>query len=254
MKLQETDFIKAYTDWIKTNSAQKFVNGYTEVTTPFLDIHNDMIQFYVQKDGNQFFFTDDGYTLTDIEMNGISLSTQKRKELVTNLADLLNVKVENGAITARTNNPIFVAQTMHKMIQAILKFGDMLYLASPQVRSLFMDDVKRYLDSYDIRFISSPMYAGRSGLPQRFDFVIPKSKKSPERIITTINRPSRQSIQSAIFAWNDVKDSNKDGAISYLILNDQSKKNIAFKEAAMEYGMKAFWWDERDEYIDLLVA
>jgi len=252
--IKETDFIKEYTDWIKANSAQRFVNGYTEIMTPFLDIHNDLIQFYVQKSGDEYYFTDDGYTLTDIEMNGVNLSSQRRKELVSELADLLNVKIENGAITAKANSPVIVAQTIHKMIQAILKFGDMFYLATPQTRNLFMDDVKYYFDSNDVRFTSSPMFSGRSGLPQRFDFVIPKSKKEPERMITTINRPSRQSVQSAIFAWNDIKDSRKEETISYLILNTNAKKSSVYTDAAKEYGMNAFWWDERDKYIEHLVA
>lgn len=254
MKMHETDFIREYTEWIKANSGQRFVNGYTEISTPFLDIHNDMIQFYVQKNGDQFYFTDDGYTLSDIEMNGINLTTQRRKQLVSDLANLLNVKIENGAITARANNPVVVAQTIHTMIQAILKFGDMFYFASPQARNLFMDDVKMYFDSNEIRFTVSPMFSGRSGLPQRFDFVIPASKHGPERMITTINRPSRQSIQSAIFAWNDVKNSRKSDSVNYLILNGEKKKNEAFKDAAKEYGMNAFCWDERNEYIELLEA
>ena len=34
---------------------------------------------------------------------------------------------------------------------------------------------------------------------QRFDFVVPASKTQPERIITTLNQPTKQNVQSAIF-------------------------------------------------------
>ena len=61
-----TDFIIQYTNWIKENSGQRAINGYTEITTPFLDIHNDELRFYVQKQGNEYLFTDDGYTLADL--------------------------------------------------------------------------------------------------------------------------------------------------------------------------------------------
>ena len=53
--MEHTDFIGIYTNWIKANSAQRIVNGFTEITTPFLDAHNDAIQFYVQRKENDFF-------------------------------------------------------------------------------------------------------------------------------------------------------------------------------------------------------
>lgn len=137
MRAQEPDFIKEYINWIKDNSAQRFINGYTEITTPFLDSHNDAIQFYVKREGESFLFTDDGYTFADIEMNGLNLNTKKRKELVQYLADSMNVSVENGAITAKASSPTLVAQTEHFMIQAMLKFNDLFYLASPRIRCKF---------------------------------------------------------------------------------------------------------------------
>ena len=103
MSSQEPDFMKEYIEWIKDNSAQRFVNGYTEITTSFLDSHNDAIQFYVKREGDSFLFTDDGYTFADIEMNGLNLNTKKRKELVQYLAESMNVSVENGAIIANSH-------------------------------------------------------------------------------------------------------------------------------------------------------
>lgn len=253
MSAKQTDFITTYTDWIKNNSAQKIINGFTEITTPFLDQHNDMIQFYIQRDGDQFFFTDDGYILGDLEMNGFSL-TPKRRELIQSIAQMMNVEIKDKAITTITTNPSKVAEKEHTMIQAILKFSDMFYLVSPKLRGLFMDDVKTFFNESDIRFIPSLMLAGKSGLPQRFDFVIPASKKCPERMVTTINQPSKQSVQSAIFSWDDVKSIRKEDSEGYLILNDKSSRNTSLIEAAQNRGMKAFWWSERDQYREQLAS
>lgn len=144
MSSQEPDFIKEYIKWIKDNSAQRFVNGYTEITTPFLDSHNDAIQFYVKREGDSFLFTDDGYTFADIEMNGLNLNTKKRKELVQYLAESINVSVENGAIIAKASSSTLVAQTEHFMIQAMLKFNDLFYLSSPRIRGFFLNEVKYF--------------------------------------------------------------------------------------------------------------
>lgn len=115
MKAQEPDFITEYIQWIKDNSAQRLIHGYTEVTTPFLDSHNDAIQFYVKREGDSFLFTDDGHTFADLEMSGLHM-TEKRKELVQHLADSMNVSVDHGVITAKATSATLVAQTEHSMI------------------------------------------------------------------------------------------------------------------------------------------
>ena len=251
----EMDFILQYTNWIKEHSGQRDTNGFMEITTPFLDVHNDELRFYVQKQADGMLFTDDGYILADLEMSGINISKGKRKELLQAVADTMNIKIENGAITAKAENPAQAAQTMHLMIQAMLKIGDMFMLSSPQVRSLFVDDVKNYFFEKDIRNTSSVMFPGKSGLPQRFDFVIPASKHMPERLITAINHPTRQNIQSAMFAWSDVKITRREETAGYIILNDQMKNSTVFIDAINQYDhMKAVPWSKREEYIQEFAA
>lgn len=253
--MEHTDFISVYTNWIKTHSAQRIINGYTEITTPFLDVHNDAIQFYVQRTGNEFFFTDDGYTMADLEMNGINISKGKRKELLVSLAEMMNITIQNGALTTKATDPSQVAQKEHLMIQAMLKIGDMFLLTSSQVRSLFFDDVKEYFNQNDIRNTASIMISGKSGLPQHFDFVIPSSKNRPERFVTTINNPTKQSIQSAMFTWTDVKTIRKDDSVGYIILNDKARISSALIDAINHYeSMQAILWSRRDEYRDDLAA
>ena len=251
----ETDFISQYTQWIKENSCQRMVNGYTEITAPFLDTHNDEIRFYVKKQDKEYLFTDDGYILADLEMSGLSITKGRRAELLQAMADTMNIKIQDGAITAKTDDSSKTAQTMHLMIQAMLKIGDMFMLSSSQVRSLFVDDVKAFFQDKDIRNTPSVMFPGKSGLMQRFDFVISSSKKMPERLITAINHPTRQSIQSAMFAWTDVRATRREEMAGYIILNDQSKNSDAFIEAINKYDhMKAIPWSKRDEHIQELVA
>lgn len=253
--MEHTDFISMYTNWIKDHSAQRIINGYTEITTPFLDAHNDAIQFYVQRKGNEFFFTDDGYTMADLEMNGINISKGKRKELLISVADSLNITIENGAITAKAFDPSQVAQTEHLMIQAMMKIGDMFLLSSSHVKGLFLDDVKDYFEKNDIRNTAAVMFSGRSGLPQHFDFVIPSSKEKPERFITTINHPTKQNIQSAMFTWSDVKITRKGDPVGYIILNDKTRINPSLIEAVNHQdSMKAIPWSKREEYRDDFAA
>ena len=55
----------------------------------------------------------------------------------------------------------------------------------------------------------------------------------PERVITTINTPTKQAVESALFAWNDVAKTRKggNGSQGYIILNNKKKKlNIKKKK------------------------
>ena len=60
------DFIENYLSWIRSKSSQKTIGDFEEITTPFVDSHNDKIQFYVSRSPNGFSLTDDGYTLSDL--------------------------------------------------------------------------------------------------------------------------------------------------------------------------------------------
>ena len=167
----------------------------------------------------------------------------------------MTISLDQGAITARASDPSLVAQTEHLMSQAMLKIGDMFLLTSSQVRGIFLDDVKDFFYQNNIRSTSSVLFSGKSGLPQHFDFVIPASKVMPERLVTTINHPTRQNIQSAMFTWSDVKVTRRDDSIGYIILNDKVHINSSLIDAVNNYeGMKAIPWSKRDEYRDALAA
>ena len=58
------------TNWYKESVICAPNDGYMEVTTPFLNSHNDLITIYVIKEGNGFLLTDDGETIGGMEDYG----------------------------------------------------------------------------------------------------------------------------------------------------------------------------------------
>ena len=114
-----------------------------------------------------------------------------------------------------------------------------------------MEEVQEYFLSNDIRNTPSILLMGHSGLSHQFDFVIPASRKMPERFVTTINTPNKQAVESALFAWNDVVKTRKADSRGYIILNDTNRKaNDALFNAIQNYELKAVPWTERDSFID----
>ena len=88
----------------------------------------------------------------------------------------------------------------------MLAVNDLFYLASPMVSSLFLEDVVAWLDENGIRYTPNVKFTGKRGYDHLFDFVIPKSKKRPERILQAINRPSRDEAGATAFAWIDTRE------------------------------------------------
>lgn len=248
------DFIQIYLDWIKHNSSQVKVGDYEEITTPFLDSHNDHIQFYVTRTQTGYMLTDDGYTISDLEICGCDVKSPKRSVMITQFAESLGVSVRNGSIiTEATDTDI--ARKQHIMIQAILKISDMFLTSSSHIKGLFLEEVRSFFEEYDIRNSPSVMFMGQSGLSHQFDFVIPASKRMPERVITTLNMPAKQNIQAAIFAWNDVIKTRSRESKGYIFLND-SKKSVGkdLLAAISKYNIVPVQWKQRFSYIEELTA
>ena len=74
-------YIDDYTNWLKSEITFTKIGEYYEINTPFLDCKNDYLQFYVKQDGNNLFFTDDGYTINDLEATGFKMTPNRKKQL-----------------------------------------------------------------------------------------------------------------------------------------------------------------------------
>jgi Domain of unknown function DUF1829/Domain of unknown function DUF1828 len=111
----------------------------------------------------------------------------------------------------------------HNLIQAILAVNDLFYLAKPVVESLFYEDVVAWLDANDIRYTPEVKFTGKSGYDHLFDFVIPKSRKQPERILQALNRPTRDTAEAFIMAWVDTREVRPVDSKAYAVLNDTDR-------------------------------
>lgn len=248
-KSKPFDFIENYLSWIRSNSSQKRIGAFEEITTPFVDSHNDHIQFYISRSQHGFILTDDGYTLNDLEMCGCDIKSKKRREYIQQISESLGVSIKDGSIVAEATESD-IACKQHMMIQAMLKISDMFLTTSSRVKGLFFEEVDSFFEENDIRNTPSIMMMGQSGLSHRFDFVIPASRKMPERIVTTLNTPSKQNVQAAIFAWNDVIKTRSTHSKGYIVLNDTKKApNPEIFTAIKNYDLVPLLWKQRENFV-----
>lgn len=249
------DLIDQYTVWLRDKTATRQVTpDWVEITTPYLDRHNDYLQIYARQQNGHFLLTDDGYIIEDLLQSGCKLDTPKREALLRMTLNGFGVQLREGQLQVQASAENF-GRRKHDLIQAMLAVNDLFYMAVPLVASLFYEDVVGWLDANDIRYTPGVKFTGKSGYDHQFDFVIPKSRRQPERIIQTINNPSRNTAEAAAFAWIDTREVRPADSRAYAFLNDQEQRVPSSALAALEnYQMQPVIWSSRETVLTELVA
>lgn len=247
------DLIESYVSWLKQKINYKEINGYFEVTTPFVNHVNDYIQFYLKRDTNErIYMTDDGGTLNNLEMAGVDITTPARKKELEVILNGFGVLIKGNELTIVATPATFPLRK-HNFIQAIMAVDDLFIVASPKVESFFLEDVMNYLKQNNIRFSPNIILQGKSSFQHKFDALIPASNKAGERIIKVVANPKKQNIIAHLFAFEDTKQARDNEGI--LILNDVEKEVAPdVSQAIAEYGIYEFSWKRREELKEKLAA
>lgn len=244
----------AYHAWLKDKSMLRQVNEWVEITTPYLDRHNDYVQIYAKRANGGFTLTDDGYTINDLEQSGCKLGSRKRQDLLRMTLNGFGVQMEGAALQVHAASENF-ALRKHNLVQAILAVNDMFYLAMPMVASLFYEDVVAWLDVHDVRYTPKVKFTGKTGYDHLFDFAIPKSRQQPERIVQTINRPNRNTAQAVVLSWIDTKEIRSPESRAYALLNDTEQEvSLAVVDALRSYDVHPVAWSQRENVREELAA
>jgi hypothetical protein len=254
--LQEIDkLLNDYRAWLKDKTVLREVNGaWIEITTPYLDRHNDALQIYARRENGGYVLTDDSSTIHDLEASGCSLNTEKRRDLLRMTLNGFGVKLNDEALEVHATAENFPLHK-HNLVQAMLAVNDLFYLAKPAVESLFYEDVVTWLDANDIRYTPRAKFTGTSGYDHLFDFVVPKSRKQPERILQAINRPGRDTATLFILAWVDTRQVRPTESKANVVLNDNEQTITgAVLEAFRSYQIQPVPFSLRAEVVTELAA
>lgn len=255
MKEEVQRLLDGYLSWVRGKTTLREIEGdWVEITTPFLDRHNDALQIFAQRRNGGYLLTDDGFIIEELVQNGCKLDSPKRQALLKMTLAGFGVQNREGKLEVQSSPENFGIKK-HNLIQAMLAVNDLFYLAIPMVASLFYEDVVAWLDSCDIRYTPGVKFTGKSGYDHMFDFVVPKSRSHPERILHTINHANRDTAEALAFRWIDTKEVRSAGSRAYAILNDQEHRvQPAVIEALESYDVKPVLWSARGNIVQELAA
>ena len=243
-----------YAAWLKDRTMLRQVDQWVEITTPYLDRHNDYLQIYVRRENGQYVLTDDGYVIRDLRVCGCDVDTGSRRRLLDLVLNGFGIERRQDELLARAARSDFPLRK-HSLVQAMLAVDDLFCLARPTVVRVFLEDVTDWLELREVRYSARIKLAGRSGFDHLFDFLIPKSPAKPERILRAINRPSRDTAQSLAFAWIDTRESRPEGATAYALLNDTEREPEPSGVGALRrYEIRPVLWSRREDVAEELAV
>jgi hypothetical protein len=242
--------IDRYVTWLKQGYEVETGSGYTLISTPFLDPHNDELQIFLEQEGENLKLSDDGYTLADLRDSGLEINTPKRDAHVRQILNGFGVRQEGGELVV-TATPRDFPQKKHSLIQAMLAIHDLSVMGQAQVLQFFEEDVARYLQEKQVPVVRNIKLPGRSGFDHLFNFVAPAQRTRRETVLQAINHLSRDFAMSVAFAVNDVRllrGADSFGATA--IINDaETRPADEFLDALRAYGIKPFVWSNRDSLV-----
>ena len=148
-----------------------------------------------------------------------------------------------------------VGARAHALIQAMISVNDLYVLARERVASLFFEDVGKWLDENDIRYSVKVKMAGKSGYDQSLDYLIPRSKDQPERVLQTLTNPTKPFVMNALFGITDVRQLRSSPLDAYVIMNDRNREvSGEVLDAFDAYDVKSAFWSQREYLVPALAA
>lgn len=242
--------VDSYYSWLraKTHLPAAGDNGWHLISTPFLGLFNDTIEIYARKQGDNIVLSDDGKTLHDLELTGVSFSrSSARKEALEQVLLNYGITENQGELTVHAQETNF-PQKKHDLIQAMLEIGELQMLAKHTVAKVFKDDVRAYLDEQEIVYTPQFISKGAVGIEFTFDFQVAYREK--EIVLKCFNGINKTSLSSFLFMWKDISPFRReltDKDISGLAFVNNEDKNIKreFLDALKSGGADYILWQDR---------
>jgi len=126
-----------YWAWLRDKTTLRQVKDWVEIfeiTTPYLDRHNDCIQIYAKRRDGGFVLTDDGYILHDLEQSGCKIDSAKRQALLKMTLNGFGVQLNNQALEVHASPDNF-ALRKHNLVQSMLAVNDLFLSGRPSSSS-----------------------------------------------------------------------------------------------------------------------
>ena len=245
-------FVDEYLRWLKNSITEKDLENCIEITTPFLDRHNDWIQIYIEEKNDNIYLTDDGYTIEDLITCGCDITTPTRKKLLQRIVNGYGIKISDDNELYTNTTPSFFPQKKHALIQCMMAINDLYMTSRSNTISIFADEIKDFFNEKNVIYSQDVSFVGQTGFNHKFDFLVPKIKDKKETIIKSINSPTKDKVLLTLFQWEDTQKTRADDSQLIIFLNDNKKIPGNIIESCNSYKTIPIPWGKRDSSLKYL--
>ena len=152
--------LEEYWTWLRSKTTLREINDWIEITTPYLDRHNDRLQIYAKRQGDRYLLTDDGYILEDLEQSGCEIKGGRRQALLEMTLNGFGVREIENELRVYASQDDF-ALRKHNLVQAMLAVNDIFYVVQPaSVTNLFYEDVVSWFEASEVRYTPNVKFTG----------------------------------------------------------------------------------------------
>ena len=112
-----------YTKWLRDKTSLRQISDWIEISTSYLDRHNDCLQIYAKRQNGGYLLTDDGYIIEDLQQSGCKLDTGKGQALLMTLNGF-GVRLNDGRLEIQASPDNFAVRK-HNLVQVMLAVNDL---------------------------------------------------------------------------------------------------------------------------------
>lgn len=215
--------INDYSRWLHAKPASIYDSktGWTSISTPFLGLHNDLLELYIKVDADNIHLSDDGQTIWNAETTGLNMNEPEQKRFLDIVLSKYGVSMNDDGVLDVTVEKEKFEQGKYSLLMAMFAINDM----TSQGSSIFQKNVKKLMMDKNINAIPQIQIKGRSGIDFTFDYIVSRPKE--EFLVQAVGNLDKNNLATFILGMEEVKDyrrfiSDKD-IRGLLIVNDLEK-------------------------------
>ena len=243
-----------WTQWIKNEVEFKAIDNHDiQVLTTFTDYFGDGILFnIIENQNNNFTLTDKGYTLWNMEMNGIDLTkknTTRYKLLIWYLKSF-DFTLLNGRIIKENVKLNNLSQSIIDFIQLLLRISDLGATNRANTKGIFFDDAKNYFnnDKNIFYFTTNNIAVGKTKQQYTFEYNF-TPKLGMNRLTKLYNTLSKNSMEAIIGIYSDTIDylnDNYRNSSFNILVNGISKESQPYADGLEEDDIKVIDFQNKE--------
>lgn len=234
-------------------------NKKIQISTPFADAFNDGIVFnIIPTDNGRYLITDEGYTIWNLQTNGINVKQKK-----SNRWRILLSIIQPDGFKVDSNDAIFkdnllkkdLSQSITDFVQILISVSDIAFMNRSNTAGIFTDDVKSYFSSRRDTYSYIPIiYAdGKTNQKYKFEYLF-TPKPNDFKLTKLYNTLSKTSMEAIIGIWSDTlnytQESYNNNATFNILLNGISDQEKPFIDGLRSHDIEVIDFQNKDEVIN----